>query len=143
VISSLGLEGEHYTIVDGIATQNREQSDRFSSYGISYGLFSPYEEVIENPLPIKRPDNFSALLTERLDYADSCVMDPTIPYVSETQTRVGISELDPIRCDAINKYIIGAITKAQYQEAQQKWLASGGTQMTKEFNDQIKAASGR
>jgi hypothetical protein len=34
---------------------------------------------------------------------------------------------------------MGVISKAEYQAAQQRWLAAGGTQVTKEFEDQVKA----
>jgi hypothetical protein len=92
-----------------------------------------------NPIPFKRIPAIEAMSDERLKYVDECVMDPTIPFVSPTAVRIGVSDLDPIRCDAINKYIMGIIDKAEYQAAQRRWLEAGGAQMTREFEDQVKA----
>ena len=138
-----GLEGVHHTVVDGFLTINQEQGARRNLLP-PYNQFRPFEGVI---LPTIRARDTSptaeanlALQQERLQYVNSAVTDPTIPYVSPTQTRIGVSDLDPIRCDAINRYIMGVIDRTAYQAAQQRWLAAGGTQVTREFEEQIRAS---
>jgi putative aldouronate transport system substrate-binding protein len=135
----VGLEGEHYTMVDGFATQNDQQNVKFSATANQYGQINCFGGVVLRSVPVKRIPAIEAIEVERLKYVDTCVMDPTTPYAAPTAVRIGVSDLDPIRCDAINKYIMGVIGKAEYQAAQQRWLAVGGAQVTKEFEDQIKA----
>jgi putative aldouronate transport system substrate-binding protein len=138
-VIGIGLEGEHYTMVDGFATQNDQQNAKFSATASQYGQVNCFGGVVLRSVPVKRIPAVEAIEVERLKYVDTCVMDPTIPFVSPTAVRIGVSDLDPIRCDAINKYIMGTIDKAAYQAAQRRWLEAGGTQVTKEFEDQVKA----
>jgi putative aldouronate transport system substrate-binding protein len=139
VIINLGLEGEMYTMVDGYATQSNIQNERFSATANAYAQINCYTGVYPVPVQMKRIPALEAMEVERLNYINTCTMDPTTPYVSNTLAKIGVSELDPIRCDAINKYIMGIIDKAAYQAAQQLWLDSGGATVLKEFDDQIKA----
>ena len=137
-----GLEGQHYTMVDGWLTRTQEQNARVATIP-PYNQLRPYEGVILPTLRARDTTPTAAavqsLIDERLLYVNTAVTDPTIPYVSPTQTRIGVSDLDPIRCDAINRYIMGVIDRAAYQAAQQRWLAAGGAQVTREFEDQIRA----
>jgi putative aldouronate transport system substrate-binding protein len=138
-ITAVGLEGEHYTIVDGYATQNEQQTTKYAATANQYIQINPFGGIIMNPIPVKRIPAIEAIDVERLKYVDTCVTDPTIPFTSPTAVKIGVSDLDPIRCDAINKYIMGTIDKAAYQAAQRSWLEAGGAQVTKEFEDQVKA----
>ena len=142
-IRRMGLEGEHYTIVNGVAVQSQEQLDRFARFATSYSAVNVFEDVIDFHVPLEFPANFNSLRQSMRNYDDTATTDPTTPFVSETQSRIGSFELDPLRTDAINKYIAGAITRAQLQEAQQRWLATGGAQVTREFQEQIRAAAAR
>jgi putative aldouronate transport system substrate-binding protein len=138
-VIGIGLEGEHYTVVDGYATQNEQQSAKFAATASQYGQVNCFQGVVLRSIPVKRIPAIEALEVERLKYVDTCAMDPTIPFVSPTATKIGVSDLDPIRCDAINKYIMGTINKTEYQAAQRRWLEAGGAQVTREFEDQVKA----
>jgi hypothetical protein len=136
---AVGFEGEHHTMVDGFATQNQAQNTRLQATVAQYGQINCFGGVVLNPVPVRRIPAGEALVVERLKYVDECVTDPTIPFVSPAVVRIGISDLDPIRVDAINKYIMGVINKTEYQAAQRRWLEVGGAQATKEFEDQVKA----
>jgi hypothetical protein len=46
---------------------------------------------------------------------------------------------DPIKNDAINKYLMGVIDMGAYRAEQQKWLRAGGARVIREFGDQVKA----
>jgi putative aldouronate transport system substrate-binding protein len=133
-----GIEGEHYTMVDGYATRNSEQNNRFSATGGGYGHLNAFGSIIPNPLPTRNIPAIEAMNVERIKYESSCAMDPTIPFTSETQVKLS-AELDPIKNDAINKYLMGVIDLAAYRAEQQKWLNAGGAQVIKEFGDQVKA----
>jgi putative aldouronate transport system substrate-binding protein len=137
-VIGVGLEGDHYTIIDGYAAQNDQQNARFAATANQYNQINCFQGIVMNPIPFKRILAIEAMSDERLKYVDTCVMDPTIPFVSPTTVRIGVSDLDPIRCDAINKYILGTIDKAAYQAAQRQWLEAGGAQVIKEFEDQVK-----
>ena len=76
---------------------------------------------------------------EQVMYISTAKMDPTIPFISTTASRIGSTDLDPIRCDAINKYIMGNIDRAAYQTAQQQWLSAGGSQVIREYEEQVRA----
>jgi putative aldouronate transport system substrate-binding protein len=138
-IIGVGLEGEYYTMVDGFATQNDQQNARFAATASQYGQINCFGGIVLRSIPVMRIPAVEAIEVERLKYVDTCVMDPTIPFVSPTAARIGVSDLDPIRCDAINKYIMGTIDKAAYQAAQRQWLEAGGAQVTREFEEQIRA----
>jgi putative aldouronate transport system substrate-binding protein len=134
---NLGLEGEMYTMVDGYATQSDIQNERFSATANGYAQINCYTGVYPVPVNMKRIPALEAMEVERLNYVDTCTMDPTTPYVSETFAKIGVSELDPIRVDAINRYIMGLIDNGAYQAAQKRWLDLGGTTVLKEFEDKI------
>lgn len=138
-IISVGLEGEHYTLADGYATQDEAQNTAYSATGAQYGQINCYGGVIMPDVQFKTIASMEALKAERLLYVDTCKMDPTIPFVSDTNVLIGTTELDPIRCDAINKYIMGEITKEEYEAAQQRWLDAGGADVIAEFKAQIEA----
>ncbi|MDR0451008.1 MAG: extracellular solute-binding protein [Treponema sp.] len=138
-VIGIGLEGEHYTIVDGYAVQNDQQNAKYAATANQYGQVNCFQGIVMNPIPFKRIPAIEAMSDERLKYADTCVMDPTIPFVSPTAVMIGVSDLDPIRCDAINKYIMGTINKAEYQAAQRQWLDAGGVRVTREFEEQLRA----
>jgi putative aldouronate transport system substrate-binding protein len=137
-LRELGIEGEHFTMVDGVATMSEEQNKKFAATANQIMQFNVFQSVILNPIPVNIIPVIQALNQENPTYADTCVRDPTVPYISETQTFIGITELDPIRVDAINKYIMGTINKNQYEAAQRRWLEVGGAKVTKEFADQAK-----
>jgi putative aldouronate transport system substrate-binding protein len=137
-IARSGLEGEHYSMVGGFATRTTEQNNRYTNTGSGYSHLNPFGSVFRNPLPTKEIPAIEAINAERLKYVDTCITDPTIPFTSETQVKFA-PELDPIKGDAINRYIMGVIDLAGYRAEQQKWLNAGGTQVIKEFGDQVKA----
>jgi putative aldouronate transport system substrate-binding protein len=134
-----GLEGDDYSLAGGYATRNEKQQAHYTSYAGQYNQINVFGAIEPNPVPLKMEPASAALMAERLKYVDTCVTDPSLPFISETLTQIGVSELDPIRCDAINKYIMGVINTSAYQAAQQHWLQAGGAQVIKELADQINA----
>jgi putative aldouronate transport system substrate-binding protein len=133
-----GLEGEHYTLKDGYATRTKEQNDRYAATGAGYSHLNAFSAVNPNPLPTIEIPAIAAMNKERIKYDNTCIMDAAGPFISDTQVKYA-AELDPIKNDAINKYIMGVIGKTEFLAARTQWLNAGGAQVLKEFGDQVKA----
>ncbi|MGI6690980.1 MAG: extracellular solute-binding protein [Christensenellales bacterium] len=133
-----GVEGYSYDIVDGFAVQStQEQTDWHAAYSAQYGQVNCYQGVLMPSITPKFIPAIEALNAERLLYVDTTIMNPTTPFVSETWTLIGETDLNPIMYDAINKYIMGQITTDEYKAQQQRWLDYGGADVIEEFRAQI------
>ena len=139
-ICLVGLEDWTYIIEDGFATQTAEQSALHQSHSgqwaqINWGQFIIMPHISTRTIPA-----LEAMNAERLLYLDTAIMNLATPFISETEIMVGATDLDPIRFDAINRYIMGAITREELYLARERWLAAGGQAVLEEIYEQYRAS---
>jgi putative aldouronate transport system substrate-binding protein len=76
----------------------------------------------------------------QLASAQYAVMDPTYPFISQTQTTRG-AELQKIISDAKIQFVMGQINEAGYLTAIERWKTSGGQLIINEFTNAWKASN--
>lgn len=139
----LGIEGEHYNVVDGMAVPVAEKSEE-----VGQQIYLPYAAPIAvaypdfRTMPVKRDylqTRTIEILEENLPYA---VANPTTGLISETFNEIG-SELNTILNDASTQYIMGKISKEQYLEQLQLWKDRGGEKIAHEFAAAYKERQGK
>lgn len=133
----VGLKDKHFTLVDGVANQTPEQNTAYSATGAQYGQVNCYHGVVNPDVKLNLIPAIMAQNEERLKYVDTTSMNMATPMLSETAAKIGKTDLDPIRLDAINKYVMGVITKAEFEKAKTDWLAAGGQKVIDEYKAQL------
>ena len=133
-----GIEGENYTVEDGLAVFDPEQQDftdqvtgAWAQLGMNVAGFNAY--------PIKQETEFEqALYDLRLELqaqeVEDAVFNPAAGLVSETYTTNGV-QLDTMIADARIQYIDGQIDEAGLQDAIDQWHSSGGDDLIAELNE--------
>lgn len=133
-----GIEGETYTLTaDGLVSQNEEQQ---SIYADQYNLLrqiTPFyaSKSLQAAQLTPLAQHVNELLGSNAKYA---VFDPTLPFISETETEMGgtLGELPTFIQDSAIKYVIGDLDLAGWQDAIQTWKDMGGTEVANEFTQQ-------
>lgn len=128
-----GIEGTHYTVVDGKAKagDNQELTERevkgFKDSVIgepeTNGMYEGFHD-----LPARIHAEQLVIENEKI-----AVADPTAALDSVTFTEKGV-ELQEIIKDATYKYIYGSIDKAGFDKAVEDWKKRGGDKMIEEYN---------
>ena len=132
-----GIEGTHYTVVDGKAkvSDNQELTERevkgFKDSVIgeseTNGMYEGYYE-----LPARIHAEELTVENEKI-----AIHDPTAPLNSDTYTEKG-TQLQELITDATYKYIYGQIDKAGFDKAIEDWKKRGGDKIIEEFNASYK-----
>ncbi|MBD2843649.1 extracellular solute-binding protein [Paenibacillus sp. IB182496] len=128
-----GIEGEHYTIEDGLAVPVADQGkiDRevkpyntieVGDPATSGRLAGKYEYA-----PMQKAQE---LFDDNANYA---VQDPTLTLSSETYTD-NKDRLAQIITDATYNYMLGELDEAGFDQAVARWQSEGGDQVIEEFN---------
>ncbi|MBB6632853.1 extracellular solute-binding protein [Cohnella thailandensis] len=129
-----GVEGEHYTVVDGLAKAvddkkllDREVSPYRTSIAVGGDISIPerLREKVEDPLAQKANELI-------LDNVNFMISDPTAPLESKTFVEMGPRLQQSIN-DATYQFILGEIDEAGFQKAVDKWLADGGQKIIDEY----------
>lgn len=135
-----GVEGETYTIVNGKVSQTEEQ---LSIYADKYNLLrqiTPFyaSRNLESNDLTPLAEKVQNLLDSNAEYA---VFDPTLPFISETETELGgtLGELPTFIEDSAIKYVIGELDADGWSKAVQTWKDMGGEQVAAEFTEQYHA----
>lgn len=129
-----GIEGTHYEIDENgsfLILDNalwQKDTQPFSS--------SRPSEITHNLVDADPKKQLSNELIE--ENAEFAVLDPTVPLDSATANERG-TELEKIIIDATFKYIMGEMDEAGFDSEVEKWKASGGDDMAKEYEEAYKA----
>jgi len=128
-----GIEGEHYTVVDGKVkvTEEQEKFDTEVKPFQSLGIGEPetrgsYEGYHEYDVKLKSDD----LIADNDNYL---IHDPTINLESETFVK-DADRLQEIINDATYNYMLGEIDEDGFNKEVEKWKDQGGAKMIEEFN---------
>ncbi len=127
-----GLEGRHYTMVNGKRVQTAEQKElnnvecmNFVQYLCAFDSRATWSNADVSQLQLDVINGWN----ENGDYA---VMDPSLPLISTMYIEKG-SQLDKINKDAIMKYIMGELDKQGFENQIKKWHDNGGNAIISEF----------
>ncbi|WP_299089296.1 hypothetical protein [uncultured Metabacillus sp.] len=127
-----GIEGEHYTIKDGMAQIKDQQL--FDREVLPIQTLEIAEEETNGRLKgyftYEAQAKAEELFTDNEQYL---IEDPTIGLDSPTFIEKSVS-LQKIIDDATYKYIIGDIDKKGFQAAVEEWKKQGGDQIIEEFS---------
>ena len=130
-----GIEGRHYTMVNGLVYLPEETSQlRVNEVNAFYTLMIA---DMSNPNILKIAGK-EALTSEaeRLieDNDNFLVADPTIHLESKTYDEIS-NNLNRIITDATYNYILGNLTEDGFKQEVKKWRNSGGDQIIKEYEE--------
>ena len=128
----MGIEGIHYTMVDGVYTQTEEQSKLLIDeknavwgatwprriLGVNYGT----PETLANKIQRKSIENEA--------YA---VVDKSMGYMNTDMQNLDI-QIQTIISDARVQYMMGQIDKDGFIAARDQWLAEGGQEIIDSVN---------
>jgi len=137
-----GVEGEHYTLVDGRTKANEDQKmlDRelkpYSgaiAIGGSSTIPGLYQAKWEDPLKQKAEELV-------LDNVDFLIDNPVAPLESLTFNEIG-ARLQQMINDATFHFILGEIDEAGFQAVVDKWLADGGQKIIDEYTEAYNASN--
>ncbi|MGF7032927.1 putative aldouronate transport system substrate-binding protein [Paenibacillus mucilaginosus] len=125
-----GVEGKHYTKVDGGKTE-------FKDFSAFQREVKPYRDSLFNVegfnvAPLKDTplgEKGTKIPPENLKTA---VLNPALNLTSATYSERG-KELEQMMYDAQTKYIMGKIDDAGLQAEIEKWRKAGGDQVAKEY----------
>ncbi|MFC4321370.1 extracellular solute-binding protein [Litchfieldia salsa] len=129
-----GLEGEHYSVQDGLAKaiEDTDLTDR---------EVKPYQALeIGEPSTNKRYEGFHTYEVKAkaeeliVDNENYLIHDPTAPLDSPTIIEKG-ERLNQIIVDATYQYMLGQLDKDGFDQAVENWKKQGGEQIIEEFND--------
>lgn len=137
-IMTIGIEGIHYTLEDGVYTQTTEQIERLAIdretwctsmwprrvLGIDYGQGYTYMEE---------------LTQKAIENDPYVVYDMSMGYV-DAETRSLQMQISTIISDARVKYIMGVIDKEGFIAERDRWLSEGGQQVIDNVNAAYAAA---
>ena len=128
---SWGIEGEHYELECGVPKTTDGQ--RFENEinplrQLRAGWDIIFREGAEGLSPIRQVVNQSYL-----DNAPYLVQNPAYALISDTFVTKG-NELAKITNDARIKYIMGAFTEADFDNAVSEWRRQGGDKIIEEYN---------
>jgi putative aldouronate transport system substrate-binding protein len=126
-MTKYGVEGRTYTMENGVPKVDRDlynaEINPLNQVMVQFGLFAP--KLGDSPMETKWKDILVA--NEKI-----AVYDPTVPLISKTFTEKGAQLLTEIE-DARNKFILGSLDEAGWNEAIEAWSNNGGSQIIEEF----------
>lgn len=128
-----GVEGEHYTIVDGYAVIDSDQ-DKIQREVFAYNMLGIGEAETngryESRFDYEPRQKAETLILENDSHL---IQDPTLTLDSETYIQDG-DRLQAIINDATYNYMLGGIDEAGFNKEVEKWKSEGGSKIIEEFN---------
>ncbi|GAA4860216.1 extracellular solute-binding protein [Paenibacillus vulneris] len=122
-----GIEGKQYTVENGQYKQNTDAK-------IKAEITDGNQFMILQNEVINYGNELEKLSTKLFqDNATFALANPAAPFISNTEVEKG-KELSKIIQDATVKFIMGALTEADWKQAVDKWLQSGGSKVIEEIN---------
>jgi putative aldouronate transport system substrate-binding protein len=133
-----GVEGENYTVEDGLAVYDDAQAELTEQVQQAWMQVSAATAGVEYYQPKPATEYEAGLLAQRTEFAaadlETAVFNPAAGLVSETYL-TNATMLDQIISDARMQYIAGEIDAAGLDAAVDQWRSSGGDQVIAEFNE--------
>lgn len=127
-----GLEGTHYTMVDGFIERSKdtvlvESEVEGLNQILAYIPEDKSKTVAQTPLRLKQTE------VQKANEA-SIVVNPADTFISTVYSQKG-AQLDNVINDARIKYIVGQIDEAELKSAFDVWRKTGGDDLVKEMNE--------
>jgi putative aldouronate transport system substrate-binding protein len=127
-----GLEGTHYTMVDGFIERSKdtvlvESEVEGLNQILAYIPEDKSKTVAQTPLRLKQTE------VQKANEA-SIVVNPAEAFISTVYSQKG-AQLDNVINDARIKYIVGQIDEAELKSAFDVWRKTGGDDLVKEMNE--------
>lgn len=134
-IMMYGFEGRHYKLEDGKIILPEETSElRVKEVNPLYSLMIA-DISNKNIMEVAQKEQLTSLADQlSKDNESFLVDDPTVSLSSSTYDEKNV-ELSTIIVDATYNYILGNITAEGFQKEVEKWRASGGDQIIKEYGE--------
>ena len=141
-IMSLGLEGVHYEMVDGVPKSTEEQNKL---------LTNQRDNLLTNMLPrrivgidyggekTERQLKNQAILDKNSENEAYAVVDQSTPFMN-ADLRNAQFQIATIISDARVKYMVGQIDKDGFIAETQRWLAEGGQEIVDAVNAAYQAS---
>ncbi|WP_141504318.1 extracellular solute-binding protein [Paenibacillus luteus] len=127
-----GIEGKNYELKDGapVLLDRQDYLDRITNLKTLLSRLNFNTTVAEKTELQKKGDSVSA------DYIDFAISNPADPLYSDTFAQKG-SQLERDLIDTMIRYSMGVTDEAGLKKALQDWYSKGGTQIAKEFAEQL------
>ncbi|WP_342438978.1 extracellular solute-binding protein [Paenibacillus sp. FSL L8-0436] len=127
-----GLEGTHYTMVDGFIERSKdtvlvESEVEGLNQILAYIPEDKSKTVAQTELRLKQTE------VQKANEA-SIVVNPAEAFISTVYSQKG-AQLDNVINDARIKYIVGQIDEAELKSAFDVWRKTGGDDLVKEMNE--------
>jgi putative aldouronate transport system substrate-binding protein len=134
-IMMYGFEGRHYKLAEGKIILPEETSElRVKEVNPLYSLMIA-DISNKNIMEVAQKEQLTSLADQlSKDNESFLVDDPTVSLSSSTYDEKNV-ELSTIIVDATYNYILGNITAEGFQKEVEKWRASGGNQIIKEYGE--------
>ncbi|MEK5438789.1 MULTISPECIES: extracellular solute-binding protein [Paenibacillus] len=134
-IMMYGFEGRHYKLEGGKIILPEETSElRVQEVNPLYSLMIA-DISNKNIMEVAQKEQLTSLADQlSKDNESFLVDDPTVSLSSSTYDEKNV-ELSTIIVDATYNYILGNITAEGFQKEVEKWRASGGDQIIKEYGE--------
>ncbi|NOU79442.1 extracellular solute-binding protein [Paenibacillus sp. LMG 31459] len=133
-----GIEGRHYTFVDGNLEASKDEALLESeASGLNQLLmYLPEDRTLKlKASSVKQKSEAVQKANESI-----VVTNPAEPFVSDVYSQKG-PQLDVIINDARTKFVVGQIDEDGFKAAVELWQKSGGVEYVKEINELYQAAS--
>lgn len=131
-----GIEGENHELRDGTAYQIN--TDRFATDVTTFQQLNITATTIPSKLTGEEMPIRMKVDADQIANQQYAVMDPTTPFISETNTAKG-TEIRKLYTDATIQWVMGEIDETGYQAAVDQWLAAGGQDIIDEMTEAWKA----
>jgi putative aldouronate transport system substrate-binding protein len=134
-IMMYGFEGRHYKLEEGKIILPEETSElRVKEVNPLYSLMIA-DISNKNIMEVAQKEQLTSLADQlSKDNESFLVDDPTVSLSSSTYDEKNV-ELSTIIVDATYNYILGNITAEGFQKEVEKWRASGGDLIIKEYGE--------
>lgn len=131
-----GIEGKQFTLENGSYVKNQDPK-------VSAEITDGNQFMILQDQVVNYGTELEKLSTKLFqDNATIAVANPAAPFISNTEIEKG-KELSKIIADATVKYIMGSANEAEWNQAVDKWLQSGGSKVIEEMNAEYAKLAGK
>ncbi|TDF92928.1 extracellular solute-binding protein [Paenibacillus piri] len=135
-----GIEGQHYTIKDGMFVRTSDGNDRFQKE------INPLRQLRSHDVSLVSKGTLGAMRTkvdESYKIDDPvAVNNPAFSLVSNTWTERG-NELNKWVEDNRVKFVLGALDDSGWNNVIEQWLQKGGDKVIAEYNEQYKKVNAK
>ena len=138
ILMNNGIEGDNFTVEDGFMVENPDRADFTDQVTGAWAQLGMNVGGNEFYLAAPQTEEDAALRELRLQLEaedlENAVFNPAMSLISPTYTRTA-AQLDLIISDARIQYLAGQIDEAGLDAAIERWLSTGGEQVTAEINE--------